>query len=298
MTLVCCWLDYSFGRARITAIADTRACLRLATGAYQPLSETTTKLFRLRVHCHDLASLDPDTGTWARPYYTTQIGLGFAGYCFEALSIIALVRQTLEELVTEGGRPRPTAQGLVELIAEVTKRFFENHTNPDEQEVDFLVFGYASGDRKPWLRQVSHRGGKGVTISELSLGPDDLHVIGSVSSNTNYVQAIAKLRRQINRHRSGLKLQPGADGMFDYELEQARHVSAEKKSIEEEAIAKVESAFARDVGGVLQKLEAYEAGGSTVVAFSRDDRPYALNHLTMVGPGLGFVPIGERMGRR
>jgi hypothetical protein len=298
MTVVCCWLNNSYGQSRITAIADTRATQRWTDGTYKVLTETTSKLFRVRVRCHDLNGLDLSTGGWTNPYYETEIGIGFAGYCFEAQSIIALVTRALEDLAaTDGNQTKPHPAGIVGLAAKVVERFFAGHTNSREQEVDFLIFGYSPLNNLPWLWHVSHRPGAGVTKKELPLGPDDFHVIGSITSSSNFVSSLEELRGRISSHKKGLQGQSGPDGAFELDLEVARHEAADKKAIEEEALSKIESEFAHDVGGVLQKMEAYEVGGATAVTFTRDDQSYVLDRLPMVGANLGYIPIGERMGR-
>src|SRR5208282_5914209 len=108
MTIVCSWLDDSYGRSRITAVADARVCTESA-GRWVPLNDTTSKLFRIPVAC--CAEFDCSSGTWVNPYYTTELGLGFAGYCLEAMSIVALYRQVVERLAVvdpEGtARPKP-----------------------------------------------------------------------------------------------------------------------------------------------------------------------------------------------
>ena len=57
---------------------------------------------------HVLEGFDADTVTLQNPYYETEIGIGFAGYCLEALTIIALFSRVMEQLVDvaeEGTRP-------------------------------------------------------------------------------------------------------------------------------------------------------------------------------------------------
>ncbi len=47
-------------------------------------------------------------GAWRNPYFETEVGIAFAGYCFEALTIIAHITRCLEEIVaSEGDEPKP-----------------------------------------------------------------------------------------------------------------------------------------------------------------------------------------------
>src|SRR5262245_37154093 len=123
MTIVCCWFDRSFGRNRITAIADARAA-RKVNERWVPLAETTVKLFKADVKCHAMTDQNFSVeGPWTNPYYRTEIGIGFAGYCFEALSIIALLSQCLEQLAFDGNdRPRPGPDGIVNFAKEIVVR--------------------------------------------------------------------------------------------------------------------------------------------------------------------------------
>lgn len=106
MTLVCCWLDQSYSRERITAIADARASFKDASGRWHVLVETTTKLLPVTVRCHRLSDFDPATSQLAKPYRTTEVVIGYAGYCFEALSIIEMMRRCCGQLLTTSGSGR------------------------------------------------------------------------------------------------------------------------------------------------------------------------------------------------
>jgi len=75
MTLVCVRLEESFGVARITALADTRASIHRGDGTFKTVSDTTTKLFAVPVRCYPL-NLAPVIGAWTDPYFETMIGLG------------------------------------------------------------------------------------------------------------------------------------------------------------------------------------------------------------------------------
>src|ERR1700688_4456182 len=105
MTIVCCWLDNSYSRKRITAIADARASSSSSKTESTTLNDNTTKLFPTVVNCYALDNLDFQTSTWKDPYFSTEIGLGFAGSCYEALSIIALYQRCVSQLVVDGATP-------------------------------------------------------------------------------------------------------------------------------------------------------------------------------------------------
>lgn len=302
MTVVCCWFDESYGLNRIAALADTRATSCDTDGLVTVHNETTMKLFRIRISCHSLAGLDLRTGAWTDPYYSTEIGIGFSGYCFEGLTIIALASRCLEHLVASEGpaKPIPNALGITNVLKEVVSRFFETHTSPSSQWVDFLVFGFHSEiESKPWLYQISHRPKSGVTSCLLPLTETDFHVVGSIQTEGPYKSAITDLRSRIDSHKKRLKLRPTADNPgFELDLETARHEVAGKKAIEHETLLWMENEFAVSVGGQLQKMELYEECGSGVATFTNHAGGSIFNALPLVAlPGLGFVPIVERMGR-
>jgi len=168
MTIVCCWLDDSYGRSRITAVADARVCSEVG-GKWAPLNDTTSKLFRIPVHC--FTEFDCSSGTWVSPYYTTELGLGFAGYCLEAMSIAALYRQVVERLAVvdpEGAaRRRPEPRLLVELLLEITRRYFAEHSS--DLPVEFLLFSY-SPEGKPWIAQIEKKKGFEPALKYVSYG--------------------------------------------------------------------------------------------------------------------------------
>jgi hypothetical protein len=296
MTLVCCWLNESYGRTRITAIADSRASSAQPDGSYKQLSNATSKLFRLRARCHHVASLDTLTGGWHAPYYETEIAIGFSGYIFEALSILTLVTQAFDQLVTPGqGEPRPEDELLAEMVRVICERFFGPETSSLNRPVDFLMFGYSATTGSPWLWKISNTLTGGSQKTRLRLGPLDLHYIGSV--DLTFQSKVAELRNRISKHRDRLRPETGPDSVFEFELETARHQNADKKIIEDKAL----SWFGKEmtsVGGVPQKVEAFEVGGRTVVTFSRGIEDYILSGLPIVGPEqLHHVPVLEKLGR-
>lgn len=296
MTLVCCWLNESYGRTRITAIADARASFQRPDGSYEIISDATSKLLRLRVRCHHLNALNHETGAWLGPYYETEIAIGFCGQILEAWSIITLFAQSLEQLVApNGGAAKPDDELLAGLLAEICQRFFHQHGRPVEQRVEFLMFGYSPTDRTPWLWSVSHTRNGGVKQSELILGPSEFHYIGAAGPELS--KKVNELRGRIEKHRNRLRRGAGPDSIFEWDLESERHLAADKKIIEAEVLKWFGDEL-ESIGGVPQKLEAFEADGQTVVAFSRGGADSVLDGLPSAGAdGLRYVSVVERLGR-
>lgn len=299
MTLVCVRLEKSFNVPRITALADTRASIRRQDGSFNTLTDSTQKLFAIPVRCYTADSLTPVVGAWVDPYYETTIGLGFSGSCFEALTIIAHVSQTLSLLAAPNGdQPTPTGEGLVHLIAQLCKSYFNDHSGYGNPYVLFLVFGF-DGDR-PWIGKVTWSKAKGLERSFTWAADDTLETIGQ---DALYQQRAQQWRDSIQKHRDEVARKPAApteDGRFERDLEVARHDVAERKITEEELLSQIESEFAETIGGVLQRLELAVSGDRVFAGFTRDDRSYLDGASYSVTPGtlLGPIPIVEKMGRQ
>ena len=194
MTLVCCWLDTSYSRRRITAIADLRAAV-FRTGNWQPLSDQTIKLFRVPVKCHRLEELDTDTGSWRSPYYSTDVGIGFAGYCFEAMTIIALFSRAMEQLVSEGGEPRPHPERIVDILARIATSYFASHGDRETQRVQFMLFSFCK--KGPWIARMKFVPDRPPEIFPLQpLVPDRVHVIGEANDIVELTEATLEKSRR------------------------------------------------------------------------------------------------------
>jgi hypothetical protein len=292
-------LEKSFNVPRITALADTRASIMRSDGSFRTVSDTTQKLFAIPVRCYTADSLAPVVGAWVDPYYETTIGLGFSGSCFEALTIIAHVSQTLSLLAAPNGdQPTPTGEGLVHLIAQLCKSYFNNHSGDGDPKVLFLVFGF-DGSR-PWIGKVTWSKAKGLERSFAWAADDTLETIGQ---DGTYQQWAGEWRERIQKHRdkiAGKPASPTEDGRFERDLEVARHDIAERKITEEELLSRIDSEFAQSIGGVLQRLELAVSGDRVFAGFTRDDRSYldGASYSVTLGTLLGPIPIVEKMGRQ
>jgi hypothetical protein len=300
MTIVCCWLDDSFGRSRITAVADARVAREIATGKWTPLNDTTSKLFRVPVAC--FAKFDCSVGTWVDPYYTTELGLGFAGYCLEAMSIAALYRQVVERLAvvdsTGAARPRPEPREFVNLLMEITRRYFAMHAA--DLPVEFLLFGYSAEHRKPWIAQIEKKKGFEPELKYVTYDfsvEDGIWSIGDVGTAAPFTAGVVDLRRRVRKHQDGLK--PNSSVLeYEHDLELARHRTALLKGTEIKIQEELENEFNKTVGGVLQKMEIYpQADGGAIGVISRDNRSHILDGIAPLAPGLQFVPIVGNMGK-
>lgn len=299
MTLVCVRMEESFGVSRITALADTRASSRRDDGSFKTVSDTTTKLFAVPVRCYRIENLSPVVGAWVDPYFETQIGLGFSGSCFEALTVIAHISQSLSALVAPNGdEPLPTRDGLVNLIAKHCDTYFKGYSGDDKPILFLLAFGFEDG--KPWIARFTASKEAGISSDAVWADQNTLETVGQ---DTRFQQYAGDWRTRIQKHQeqvSARKTARSGDGAFEKSLEVARHDVAERKLTEEEILSEIDSEFAASIGGVLQRLELSIYDGQVVSGFTRDDRPYMLGTSYTVTPGtlLGPVPIIEKMGRK
>jgi hypothetical protein len=297
MTLVCVRFHESYSRPRLTALADSRATYRRKDGGRKILSEKTVKLFVVPVRCYLPSSLKP-SGVWTDPYFETVVGLGFCGDCFEALTIEALVRQELGVCVAHDGRPlQPSKEGLVNLVGEITRDFFNDHSEPSDRIVRMILFGFDA--RRPWIGRVSWDGPKGLTSVVEQACAESLVSIGETSV---FEQQASNWRTRILRHKETLRAEGGAsaneDASFEHDKAVAHHDVAEKKAVEEQMLRRIESEFAESIGGVMQRLELMMDGDEICAAFSQDDRPFrAGNSFTLASEGpLVPTPTVEQAG--
>ena len=63
-------------------------------------------------------------------------------------------------------------------------------------------------------------------------------------------------------------------------------------------LAKVDNEFSRTVGGFLQKVDVYPSGESAIFAYTRESRSDILDNLPSAAQHLGYLPVGELMGRK
>lgn len=298
MTLICVRLDKSFSTTRMVALADSRASIRRDDGSWKVVSDTTTKLFALPVRCYDPDHLTPILGAWRDPYHECIVGLGFAGSCFEALTIVAALSNALVALCdVDSNYPTPTGQGILSVAEHLTRNYFQGHSGDGAPKVLFLLFGFEG--HQPWIGRIE--GSKAAVTSKFTWATEvTLETVG-VSDLFN--QYAAKWRTTIQKHRvkasTKVRETNSDDRDFEKNLELSRHDTAEKKIVEEEMLDCIEREYLDSIGGVLQKLEIAEQNGAVRYAFTRDDRPYldagsaSASHSALLVP----IEIVERMGR-
>ena len=204
VTVVCLRLENSFGVQRITALADTRASIRRSDGTFRTVSDTTKKLFALPVRCYTLDGLTPVVGAWADPYFETTIGLGFSGSCFEALTVIAHIGQSLCALVAPNGdQPVPTRDGLVNFIAKLCESYFHHHSGEGEPVLLLLVFGFEAA--RPWIGRITWDKSRGLNSTTIWANDDTLETIGQ---DALFQERANNWRTRIEKHRQSVLEKP------------------------------------------------------------------------------------------
>lgn len=304
MTVACVWWDESDGLRRVTAIADSRAAVERQGGQndWDPLTELTVKLFAIQLRCHELdVSLDPQlAGAWTKPYHVTEIGIAFAGYCFEALSIISIVQKCFGSLVTDGSASRPEPERVFKFIEAVADRYFKTHKRPEHQTVQFIVFGYSPDTSTPWLGELRYRKGAKVAADFHADSGRESGLVCIGDPDICHEIAGQRILGDIRRHAANLTMGKGSDAHFEYELEQARMNNAGKKAIEEMVLEKINSKYAQTVGGSIQKLELCRGDDGSAVSAYTEDRKFELSEgLPFLNDnGLHYVSVNQAMGRK
>jgi hypothetical protein len=180
-------------------LADTRASFRREDGTWKTVSDTTTKLFAIPVRCYTLDDLTLGVGAWLNPYFETKIGLGFSGSCFEALTVISHITQSLSALVDPNGiGTKPTGKGIVNLVAKLTEQYFDRHEGHGDPSIWMLVFGF--DDEKPWTGRVTWK-----TKMEYSYDWATEKTLETVGHSARFRQYATELVNRIKKHKNGLR---------------------------------------------------------------------------------------------
>lgn len=299
MTIACVWLNNSFGKSRITAIADSRASIT-ANKATTIETDDTVKLVPIGLHCHKLDALDLHFERFIGPYFQTELGIAYSGDCFSAFNIIALFSRAMGQLATEIDDALPGADGIAEALRSVVDAFFAKAQGYTKgRDVDFLLFGYEPTSEQPWVAELSRRAADATKINVVNpIGSADFFCIGDGTNAHDFLDNTKDVRRRIKVHAEGLRLKPEEDAIFQLELEAARLEVANKKAVEENALGVIESTFIETVGGELQKLEVHPYGRSAFASHTAGLGYHILRNVPPLPPGIHFPTVTELAGRK
>jgi|GEM_PF-4311881 len=264
-----------------------------------PLQEETIKLFRVPVRCYAMSNLDLHTGTYKDPYFKTDLGLAFAGDCFQAQSIVNAFLRAVSQLVVVGdGQPRPSATGLVRLLREIAQNWLSTYrlAVPD---IQLLLFGYSPQNSLPWAARLKWPqviGPNGDQFEE-PLRDTSVFIIGAEAKPEGIAYA-AELRDLFMKKTGKLNLAELRKAGFEPDLEAAKLLNADRMLIEDDVASLLMAHAHTTIGGVMQKVEVIPVGGETcTVAFSTDDAAH-LGALSDVEPGLAYRSVHWQVGTK
>ncbi|OQP86046.1 hypothetical protein BTR14_13260 [Rhizobium rhizosphaerae] len=90
--------------------------------------------------------------------------LGLLWFMLEALTLVAHFSKSLGSLVAPNGdAPRPTGEGLLNLLTKLCASYFAEHSGETDPVVRFLVFGFDI--EQPWIGRVAYSKRSGTTSS-------------------------------------------------------------------------------------------------------------------------------------
>ena len=294
MTIVACWLDKSFGVTSLSALADARASEEI-NGTWYTHSDNTIKLFAIEVRCFELDSLVPGLGTHIDPYFETTIGLGFAGHCFEALTIIAHIQRAMGALCRVDRQAMlPEPDGLLNLAAVIAEKYMRDHAYGSIRSFEMLVFGW-NGPDLPWIGKVVwNKEDRKITKRMENPTPSSIVTIGDGATASRAIGVATRLRSKIARRLGIVASAPPSEKNTFSEALLAIEAS---RRIAEGVGNLIENQFVQTVGGVRQKLQIAWHGDRARAAFTLDDQSQLMDGLPSVNRSafLGPIPIVEKM---
>lgn len=244
-------------------------------------------------------NLDLNTGTFKKPYFETDLGLAFAGDCFQAQSIVNAFLHAASQLVVDGeSRPVPSATGLVRLLKEVSRNWLATYKQA-APDVQFLLFGYSPKSALPWAGRIKWpqvTGPQGDQFEE-PLRATSVFIIGAEARPEGLAYA-AELRNMFMKKAGKLNLAELRKAGFEPDLEVAKLFNADRMLIEDDVASLLIAHAHTTIGGVMQKIEIIPTEGvRCTAAFSKDDAVY-LDALSDVELGLTYRSVFSSMGTK
>lgn len=292
MTAIVCFLDRSDGRSRITALSDSRAS-RVLNGQWHTITDDLTKIFRVRLACHALQSFDTSTGAFRDAYYATDLGLCFAGYCLEAMTVVSQFIKCVERLVDasdNGAQPIPNPDRLLVLLRDLCSEFFRTHAFPKEQDLELILYGYTD-DGVAWAGKVSHYAATGAKYELVKLDEGSVVVAGDCPSLEKVCMRFA---RRISKRLGRLPITLAGEARA---REEAMLYRAKRKYLENKIKKEIASHYAPTVGGRLHKSELFFMGRTASLTFTGDASESALlDRIFGEYEHLRYMPVNQATG--
>lgn len=292
MTAIVCFLDSSDGKSRITALSDSRASRDIG-GKRCTISDDLTKIFRVRLACHELRAFDATTGAFKDAYYTTELGLCFAGYCLEAMTVVSQFTKCVERLVDaaeSGTQPIPDPDRLLVLLRDLCSEFFRAHAFPKEQDLELVLFGYTDAGAA-WAGKVNHYAATGATYKLVTLDEGSVVVAGDCP---NLEIECTRFALRISKRLGRLRISLAGEAR---EREEVMLYRSKRKYLENKIKKEIASNDAPTVGGRLHKSELFLMGRSASLTFTGDALESALlDRLFGDYEGLRYMPVNQPTG--
>lgn len=292
MTAIVCFLDRSDGSSRITALSDSRSSRELGGQRYT-ISDDLTKIFRVRLSCHEIWGFDAVTGAFKDPYYTTELGLCFAGYCLEAMTVVSQFTKCVERLVDaaeSGAQPLPNPDRLLVLLRDLCSEFFRAHAFPKEQDLELILFGYTNVGAA-WAGKVTHYAATGANYELVTLDEGSVVVAGDCPGIAKDCKRFA---RRISKRLGRLPISLAGEAK---EREEAMLYRSKRKYLENKIKKEIASNNAPTVGGRLHKSELFFMGRTASLTFTGDASESALlDRLFGEYEGLRYMPVNQPTG--
>ncbi|WP_143412420.1 hypothetical protein [Gluconobacter sp. DsW_056] len=288
MTIIACWLDESYGVKSLSALADARASSKV-NGIWKVHSDATIKLFAIEVRCFKVDSMIYGLGAHVNPYYETNIGIGFAGHCFEALTVISHIQRAMNLLCSpDPGNPLPEPDGLLNLAKTIAERYLIDHQFGAHRDLEMVLFGWA-GPNDPWIgKLVWNKNNKEVSSELTTPTAADIVTVGDGYRASSALPFATKIRRKISRQIQRVLRWPATE---QQEFSKAILSIEASKRIEQGIGELVENEFVKTVGGVRQKLAISYYTKRAYAAFTADDQPKLMDGLPSVCQHSTLEPI-------
>lgn len=179
MTTVVSWISKERETPTLWTITDSLLCTSSQSNPSKPLFECGAKLFSIRIVC-----LSPnENGRFTdKIYYSTTIGMAFAGSSLLALNLYSLVNYTLSTLASLDNSI-PSIEEIAKHIFACFKALLESYikTNTYSHSCEISIFGYCTKSKDYRLFHIKHLGsGPDCLFNEVKFVNDNtLHIMGN-----------------------------------------------------------------------------------------------------------------------
>ena len=177
MTIVVSWISKEREFPTLWVVTDSRLS-RLGESGVMPLLDCGSKLFSIRIACLKL----DENGFFNDVYYSTTIGMAFAGSSLYALNLYAFVSYTLGRMGSIDNAI-PSLEEISRHIHAVFDSLKESYiqTNFQSTPCEISIFGFCPVEKKHRLFHVKHAvNTRHLVFNEFEFKDDNsMHLMGS-----------------------------------------------------------------------------------------------------------------------